>query len=235
MNKPHFVGWDGIEEGYYTKTKLNTEFGLKPANEKENDATLEAYTPVGWRNFKLFHIDNTIEIKRRKVKELEINNSNIAEALYTINKSAKISRDTKNGNYTEGNHSVVQRSKTRQMKLYKLKDSVINKLLNKGKAKVLGFHKQKSQWNEGYHYLILIEFEGFTFHLPTAEVDKLKELGEIEIIPAKKTRNVTIKFYESVNLLERYVQHKEKVEQSDVVFEGSEIYRTIIVSERRVS
>lgn len=226
MNKPHFVGWHKVEEGYYTKTRLNAEFGLKPIDEKENAATLRANTPAGWKNFNLFHIDNTIEIKRRKVMELEINNLNIAEALYTINKSAKVSRDTKAENYAEGNHSVVQQSKARQVKLYKMKDAVINKLLIEGKANTLGFHKQKSQWGEGYHYLILIEFEGFTFHLPTTEVNTLKELGEIEIIQAKKTRSVNIKFFESVNLLERFMQQKEEVGQIDKIFEFAEIYLT---------
>ncbi|WP_438312824.1 YkyB family protein [Sporosarcina sp. FA9] len=225
MGKPHFVGWNRVGEGYYTKTTLNTEFGLKPLDESENDATLMAMTPAGWKKFNLFHINNTIEIKRRKVRELEINNLNIAEALYTINKSAKISRDTKTESYSKGEHSVVKRSKTRQEKLYQLKDSVIRKLLNEDKAKVSGFHKQKSQWNEKYHYLILIEFEGFSFHLPATEVDNLKELGEIQIISAEKTRSVNIKFFESVNLLEKFIQ-QEEVEQIGKIFERLEAYLT---------
>ncbi|MBW8351924.1 hypothetical protein K0H71_21210 [Bacillus sp. IITD106] len=161
-----------------------------------------------WRDFVLYDVDHCIPIKRREIKEVEMTDENIAEALYVINKSAKKSRDTKNLSYFMGDHSTVKRSKSRQLTLYSLKDDVINLLIKEGKAKVIGFHKQPS-YNETVNYLILVKIQGLTFHLPVDEdeIIDLKLLGEIGTITAE-SRKTKLKFYESVNLLERYLKLK---------------------------
>ena len=41
---------------------------------------------------------------------------------------------------------------------------------------------------------------------PVFEGEDLRNLGEIGIIAAEKTRSVNIGFYESLNLLERYIK-----------------------------
>lgn len=198
---PHFEGFKNIEEGYYTKNVLNKEYGVKPINEKLPDATARVYMRDSWRYISLYHLDNCIEIKRRKVIEHELTMNNIAQSLYLINKSAKISRDTKRLNYENRNHSVVKSAKTRQNKLYDLKETVLNKLMQNNDIEVVGYHLIKED-----KYLLL-KLEGFTYHKPTYSVEGLKELGTInEDISAEKTRDTTLNFHEAVSVLERYVQ-----------------------------
>ncbi|MBP1968003.1 hypothetical protein J2Z83_000095 [Virgibacillus natechei] len=206
---PHFKGWSKIPEGYYTKTALKRDMKLKPVDESKHDATLWAVGGGKWKDFVLYHIDNTIEIKQRKVKLLDVTDKNIAEALYTINKSAKLSRDTKQSSYHNKNFQVVGASKTRQNKLYDLKDEVIKKLLNEDRMNIEGYHEQES-YNGDTNYLMMLKLEGFTFHIPTSEKETagLKSLGEIGVISAEKTRSTTINFYESEKLLNHFVNNQ---------------------------
>lgn len=186
---PHFQGSTNVEEGYYTKTTLRNQFGLKPFDEADYDATARLYMYDSWRSFVLYHIDNCIEIKKRKVKEHPITDQTIAEALYLINKSAKVSRDTKQENYQAGKHRVVQTAKTRETKLYDLKEQVI------------GYHTSNGRT------LLLFELSGFTFHTPVKQgAEMYKYLGELhQLISAKKTKAVSLNFFEAENLLKRYV------------------------------
>lgn len=207
MRKPHFVGWDKIEEGYFTKTTLKNEYGLKPRDVNEHDVTLKAYMQGKWRDFVLYHIDNTVEIKKRKIADIDPTIENLSQALYVINKSAKVSRDTKNENYQRRRHGIVSAAKKRQEHLYSLKDATLNKLLKEKLANVKGYHKQKSSYNDEYNYLILIEFGDFTFHKPSfpGQVENLVELGEVNKISSEKTFKAKINFFESEKLLEKYI------------------------------
>lgn len=205
MEKPHYVKWATVPEGYYTKTRLKEEFGVKPFSELDYDATVKVYQQSKWQTFNLYHMDNTVEIKKRKVKVIEPTYKNIAESLYLINKSAKVSRDTKSKNYSSGNHSVVKRAKNRQSELYDLKTSVMAKLREENKLVTLGYHIQSFDHTERKVYLLLEELEGFTFHSPLdAKPDDLKELGEIEVISADKTVQTGVNFFEAKLLLETY-------------------------------
>lgn len=211
MSIPHFVTWNKVEEGYYTKTKLRNDFGLKPRDEKDYDATLRAYMSGSWRDYVLYHIDDTVEIKRRKIADIEPTDQNLAEALYIINKSAKVSRDTKTENYTWGRHKIVATSKTRQNQLYEIKDAVIKKLLREEKMHIIGYHQQKSKWNGDNLYFLLGEIKGYQFHIPTGQhiVTSYNYLGEIERISAERTRQVSLKFFESKKMLEKYIAVEE--------------------------
>ncbi len=207
MTKPHFIGWHQVENGYYTKTRLRNEFGLKPVDLQQYDATLKAKTPQGWKDFVLYHINNTVEIKRQKIADIEPTLTNIAEALYVINKSAKISRDTKVNNYSLNKHQVVAGAKTRQIQLYELKNAVIEKLLQEKKIFIIGYHKQQSNWKNGEIYLMLVKIEEFTFHLPVTKKDiqSYNYPGTIDKISAVKTRKTHLKFHESKRMLEKYI------------------------------
>ncbi len=202
---PHFTGWKNVPEGYHTKTALRRDMRLKPIDEDDHDATLRAIAGGKWKDFVLYHIDNTIEIKPRKVKLLEATDKSLAEALYIINKSAKTSRDTKQSNYYSRNFQVVGAAKTRQNKLYDLKDETISKLLDENRIKILGYHEQQA-YDGDTNFLLMLEIEGFSFHLPASEQQMagLNKLGEIGIISAEKTREVAINFYEAEKLLKHY-------------------------------
>lgn len=207
---PHFTGWKNVPDGYYTKTTLNREYGVKPIDLEEPDATLRAFGGGRWKDFMLYHIDNTKPVKRRKVKLLECTKRNLGESLYIINKSAKKSRDTKKVAYYSKQFQIVNASKTRQNKLYDLKAMVIQKLLDEDKATVLGYHEQQA-YNGDINYLKLLEVGGYTFHLPITkyEANGLKRLGEINIISAEPTRKTSINFYEAEKLLLHYIKNNE--------------------------
>nr|WP_194950002.1 YkyB family protein [Anoxybacillus flavithermus] len=177
---------------------------LKPVNVDKPDAYVKTQIGTKWVIYNLYHINNCIKVKSRvtQIRTFELTDENIAEALYIINKSAKKSRDTKQKKYYEGKYSVVNRSKTRQMKLYALKDEVISKLRSENKMEVLGYHVQ------GYeNYLLLLKLADYTFHTPVNKLDTkgLEFLGEIDLIPAEKTKKTTLKFSEAVKLLETYI------------------------------
>lgn len=199
---PHFQGWKNVPEGYYTKTALKNELGLKPFDESQHDATARLYIRSKWSDFVLYHIDNCVEIKKRKVKEHPLTLQNIAESLYLINKSAKVSRDTKGENYHLRNHTVVKAAKTRQFKLYDLKEEVIKKLSLEGKVEIKGYH---TIFNS---YFLLLQIDDFTFHKPVSknEIKDVTCLGSLEHeISSEKTRTVSINFFEAENLLNRYI------------------------------
>lgn len=98
-------------------------------------------------------------------------------------------------------------SKTRQNKLYDLKDKVITKLLEDNRINIVGYHTQ-DLYDGSNNYLMLLELEGFTFHLPVYknQVKHLKLLGEIGIITAEKTKDVGVNFHEAEKLLNYYIE-----------------------------
>lgn len=204
--KPHFVGWNKIGEGYYLRSQLDRDFGLKPFNIDDYDATLRAYQGGRWRDFYLYHIDNCVEIKRRKVKEYEFTVQNIAEALYNINKSAKVSRDTKVLNYDIRKYKVVGTAKTRERRLYDLKNKALDIAVELGIVSVLGYHVQ--EFNDYTSYLKLIKIGDYTFHMPiySDDIKGLEKLGEIGTISSEKTKETNLNFYESENLLKRFIE-----------------------------
>lgn len=133
--------WSKVPDNLKTKTQLN-QLGLKPKPGSEAVATFLS-TAYGRREYKLYDINNCAPIKKIKPRELDVNDDNIAEALYVINKSAKTSRDTKRSSFCSQKYDVVNRSKVRESKLYELKDKVLQKLLAENKANIKGIHKQK--------------------------------------------------------------------------------------------
>lgn len=88
---------------------------------------------------------NTPYKKKFKIRELEITDENISNALYLINKSAKVSRDTKN---KQPRTSVGKASRTRMISLYELKDAVISKLIKDGRIEIIGVHNKEYKSTE---------------------------------------------------------------------------------------
>jgi hypothetical protein len=206
-----FRGWKQVPDGYFTKTKLK-ESRLKPINEDGPDAYVDVYY-YGWKRYSLYHQDNTVKIKkvkRRQLRTFEATEENLGQALYVINKSAKLSRDTKKEKYKTGAHGFAAKAKSRQYSLYDLKDKVIKKALEKGIAEIVGYHRQYLPELDDYNYLKLIKLGGYSFHIPSnlseIKISKFKNLGDIGLISAEKTRKVGIKYYESLDLLNRFIK-----------------------------
>ncbi|WP_100408466.1 YkyB family protein [Bacillus solitudinis] len=202
-----YVGWDNIPKNLFTKTQLKDK-RLKPVDLENVAAYVKFQSPNRWRETNLYNIDETVEMKKRKlnIRNFELNENNLGEALYIINKSAKKSRDTKQENYYSKNFGVVSRSKSRQSSLYDLKNDVISKAERDGIAEIIGYHVQE-HYERPDVFLVLYRIGDFTFH-NIADVNPentdLERLGEIGVISAEKTRKVEMKFNEAVKLLETF-------------------------------
>lgn len=203
-----YVRFANVPENFKTKTQLK-EIRLKPIDEENPDAIVKYQFDSKWKRSNLYDISKTKEIKKRVVKEILITSENIAQSLYIVNKSAKKSRDTKNLNYDLRNHDVVQRSKTRQQKLYSLKDLALQKAIDDRFVSYIGIHKQIIEHDEYFstNYLKLYKFNDFTFHIPISEheVNESEIIGDIGVISSEQKIKNTINFNEAVNILERYV------------------------------
>ena len=163
--------------------------------------------------YKLCSVLDILDISRAGLLEkkqqpvLPATDENIASALYTINKSAKVSRDTKNRSYYNRKFQCCGAAKTRMLNLYHLKDAVLKKLQEEDRVEYLGVNRQVFDYGPD-SFLRLYRIGDFTFHIPCQkdEVNELEILDE-EIdgeISAEKTRNVDINFRQAMLLLENY-------------------------------
>lgn len=191
------------EERLYTETQLRRDLKMKLKEDEEGEL-IQIYTGGRWRWFEFFKLDQAIPLRTRKkvkIKDIELTNENLCEALYIINKSAKISRDTKKINYEMRNYGVVSGAKTREVKLYDLKNKVMDKLIKNNVLKIKGYHKQ------GETYLKLYGYGNYTFHNISckADIEGLKNLGNIDLISSEYKIKPNMKFTEATNLLNRYI------------------------------
>ena len=148
------------------------------------------------------------DIKTRKTKEIEMTDDNLAEALYIINKSAKVSRDTKTQAYEYGNFKICNSAKTRQVNLYNLKNKTLLKLDKQNKLKLIGIQKQII--DNKIIYLKLYEFKGYKFHLPIKENEINKNVPILDDILEEKIssdkRKTKITYNQAILLLKKFVQ-----------------------------
>ena len=158
--------------------------------------------------FYIYSISDVLKIhineneKKKNPILVEATDKNLAEALYIINKSAKVSRDTKSEMYMCGNHKVCHAAKTRSNNLYDLKDMVIQKLITENRINLIGYH------HSGLGYLALYELSGFTFHIPCYRNDVDGDfLGDFDkIVSATRTRKTSINYSQAVHLLKNYIE-----------------------------
>ena len=190
----------------YQARKLASQGKLEKIGEMYGETSRSA---GGRKTYYMYSIPSIIRASGEKIEvktyDVEPTDTNLVSALYLINKSAKVSRDTKWKAYAEGKHGVCHAAKTRAEKLYNLKDRAVKKLVEEGKMRFVGVHDQKMG---GLHvnYLDKYEMAGFSFHVPhTGEVSKGEVIGVIDgEISAEKTRKVGLTFNEAKYLLEKY-------------------------------
>lgn len=165
---------------------------------------------------KVFYIYNMIDVieiygklppkRTADISEIEMSDSNLAAALYLVNKSATVSRETEIKAYNNNNYAVCQRSKSRSQKLFKLIEATINKLLGDGRIEFVGLHRQKSKWVKIYNIC------GFMFQVPyCGDIDKDKVLRDRTYNKINFYRAIDVfwQFNEAVKLLELYVGTQE--------------------------
>lgn len=149
--------------------------------------------------------DNNIIQKTERTYNVEATDENIASALYLINKSAKVSRDTKVNAYHSRKFSVCNASKTRASNLYDLKDKAMKVLISDGRMTYQGIHIQKIESEDVY--LDFYRMGDFSFHIPhIGMINQNDILGVIEgEISAEKTKVANINFNEAKYLLTKLV------------------------------
>src|SRR5690625_1428292 len=88
--------------------------------------------------------------------------SDIAKALYTINRHAKTAPEPKH--------------------LYFLKKEAIDKLLATNKAKKIGLHFSNNPKKSNQHSTLLVKVDKYYFHIPPSKEDftELKHLGKLD-------------------------------------------------------
>lgn len=143
---------------------------------------------------------------------LEPTDENIAQALYIINKSAKISRDTKQKKYNSNKYTLCKCAKTRMQNHYNLKKAVMRKLIDENRMKYIGICKQNNKHSA--NYLDMYKMCGFVFHLPSDKSKYTEEnniLSDINgVISSEKTIKVNVKYHDAIRLLEQYSDHTYK-------------------------
>ena len=103
-------------------------------------------------------------LEKKQQPVLPATDENIASALYTINKSAKVSRDTKNRSYYNRKFQCCGAAKTRMLNLYHLKDAVLKKLQEEDRVEYLGVNRQVFDYGPD-SFLRLYRIGDFTFWL----------------------------------------------------------------------
>ena len=165
------------------------------------------YSENGRRTVNIYSMKDVIFSEIPQIKQLEIpeiNDRNLEEAIYLINKSAKVSRDTKQKSYWWGLHRPVKASKTRSKNLYDLKDEALTKMLAENRIKYVGIHKQTV--DEKTTYLQFYRGNYFSFHSPAFSYSESEIIGEIdELISSEKTQKTSLTFPQAVKLLEKYI------------------------------
>ena len=151
------------------------------------------------------------KVIRKEKEPLSFSVENLAISLYLINKSAKVSRDTKQESYEQGNYAQVRSSKTRQTNLYELKDEVLTKALKENIATVEGYHFASGNRQP----LALIQLGGLTFHRPITQTAGLTQLGELDIISKEVNPSIKgeITFAQAKDLLKAYLTQPTTLEQ----------------------
>ncbi|OPX47846.1 YkyB family protein [Clostridium thermobutyricum] len=205
MNFKNWVQANEMAEelNLYSKAELLRR-NLKPTKDAKSEIH-RVFTGGKWRSFEFYSIKDTVKIKRRnkaKIKrEIEINNKVLCEALYIVNKSAKVSRDTKYKAYENRDFKTCNMSKTRSLNLYYLKDRVIEKMINEGKLQFIGYHKQNNVYLELYKNT---ETE-FSFH-KISNIKPENTLGNIDnMISSERKINVSISFNDAKEILKKYI------------------------------
>ena len=160
---------------------------------------------------KIFSMSDVFTATLPEIRQVEVpdmTDENLEDAVYLINKSAKVSRDTKNRSFEEENHRQVQSSKTRSLNLYYLKDETLKKLIQENKLAYVGIHEQEC--NDDIYYLKLYRGKKHEFHIPIDfPEDGEKIIGKISgEISAEKTKEIDMTFKQAVKLLESYTNVK---------------------------
>lgn len=147
----------------------------------------------------------------------ELTDENIFKSMYILNKSAKKSRDTQKKANSEGNLTLMKRCKTRKDYIYKVKHLAMEKLVEEGRLKFVGIHKQDV--NKTSFYLAYYKSDdGFSYHRPATkeEIKLFKEdkITSMTVVPATIKHKQDIKFKEGMEILLRYIEKTpEEVKQ----------------------
>lgn len=118
------------------------------------------------------------------------NTTEIAEAIFIINKHAKTATNPRD--------------------LYSLKTSAINKLLKEKKAQKIGLHFSKNPKNSHQHSTLLIKVTDYFFHIPPKkeDFDNLEHLGHLDETYRNPQPRMSLNYAKKI--IYSYVNYKPK-------------------------
>jgi len=157
-----------------------------------------------------------IDLSKRIIKSIEVikqvvSDDVLSQALYIVNKEAKINKDQKVIGYSTGNFDQMATHRAIERQLYELKDGALKRLLTSGKTQIIGVdllvlpHKTMQ--------LLIFTFNGSTFHMPVENlgkkinIDSLPSVGNYDRRAwSHRPQLCSISKHEAVVILSNYVQ-----------------------------
>ncbi|ASA21809.1 YkyB family protein [Paenibacillus donghaensis] len=136
-----------------------------------------------------------------------MNNTDLEEALYVINKAAKRLKHIRYKTGYSKSKCRTDKLFRKQESLYDLKKQIINKALLDGIANKTGIHKLKKSNGEDINFMF-VRFTNRTFHIPVEpnECSAMVDLGEMVYRPygsIDRTNNIST--MKAKNILSRYL------------------------------
>ncbi|MGE0822355.1 MAG: restriction endonuclease [Candidatus Binatia bacterium] len=158
---PTYSRWSLVPESLKTTTQAFKAAGLKVREDAEPRARFRSQYYHRW--YDLYSAEETVPIRkiiRHAPEVLSYTQDNILAAIRTINDSAKRSRDSATRAYKHGRHSFATQFSAQKSEYYALKDAVLARLLQQGRATHVGYHSKtdyrdpvKPRWRSWFNDL----------------------------------------------------------------------------------
>jgi restriction system protein len=145
--------WLDVPGDLRTRTQLKRE-GRKVPRATPPRAYFDSY----WygRTYELFSVADTVPIiprLPRKPAVLSFADESIVSAIQTINDAAKRRRDGASTAYSRRQHGRAQRWSGEKAAFYELKDAVLGRLIEQGRATVVGHHSKTDRYDPPKPYV----------------------------------------------------------------------------------
>jgi hypothetical protein len=131
-----------------------------------------------------------VDRKTKVPHMIEPTNSNLAQAIFTVNRHAKTAPNPK--------------------QLYTLKHEALKKLIVEGRAKKVGLHFSQNPGNSQQRSDVLVVCDQYSFHIPPTKADfaDLPHLGKLDENVRNTKSNLSLN--QSKKLLQAYTGMKEE-------------------------
>lgn len=153
--------WVDVPSDLATRTQLRRE-GRKVPSTGSPRAHFQSY--YYRRTYELFSRADTVAVASRPRNELSVLSfaeNSLASAIQTVNDAAKRRRDAASRAYSRREHGWAQVYSSEKAAFYELKDAVLARLIEQGRAAVLGHHSKTDYFDPRRPRLVHVEPDEF--------------------------------------------------------------------------